>query len=64
MVLGQFKRFNFLYPIILWHLRVVEELSKLEVQKSIYDEAIFFFCYAGKLNGIILTYAEDFFRGG
>ena len=49
-----------------WYLRVAEELSKLGVHKSIYDDAVFYW-YFGKYNvlhGIICTHMDDFFWGG
>ena len=46
-----------------WYLQVAEELSELGVQKSIYDEAVFY-CYFGNvLHGIICTHLDDFFWG-
>ena len=47
-----------------WYLRVAEELSKLGVHKSIYDEAVFYWYFGNVLHGIICTHVDDFFWGG
>ena len=44
-----------------WYLRVAEELSKLGVHKSIYDEAVFYWYFGNVLHGIICTHMDDFF---
>ena len=38
-----------------WYLRFTEELSKLGVHKSIYDEAVFYWYFGNVLHGIICT---------
>ena len=47
-----------------WYLRVAEELSKLGVHKSIYDEVVFYWYHGNLLHGIICTQVDDFFWGG
>ena len=47
-----------------WYLRVAEELSKVGVHKSIYDEAVFYWYFGNVLHGIICTHVDDFFWGG
>ena len=47
-----------------WYLRVAEELSKLGVHKSIYDEAVFYWYFGNVLHGILCTHVNDFFWEG
>ena len=48
----------------LWYLNVSEELQKLGVKKSKYDEAMFFWHHNNKLQGIMSSHIDDFCWGG
>ena len=48
----------------LWYIRVREELAKLNVCKSKFDDAVFFYHKNNNLEGIISTYVDDVFWGG
>ena len=47
-----------------WYLTVREELIKLRVYPSKYDQAVFTYYCDGKLNGIISTHVDDFCWAG
>ena len=48
----------------LWYIRVREELAKLNVSKSKFDDAIFYYHKNNNLEGIISTHVDDVFWGG
>ena len=47
----------------LWYIRVREELAKLNVSKSKFDDAIFYYHKNNNLEGIISTHVDDVFWG-
>ena len=47
-----------------WYLKVIQEIEKLDVRKSIYDEAIFYWYHENTLHGIIVSHVDDFMWGG
>ena len=48
----------------MWYLRVTKELALLQVSKSKYDEAIFYWMWKGKLQGVLAAHVDDFFWAG
>ena len=48
----------------LWYRKVSEELQKLGVKKSKYDEAIFFWHHNNERQGIMSFHIDDFCWGG
>ena len=48
----------------LWYIRVREELAKLNVSRSKFDDAIFYYHKNNNLEGIISTHVDDVFWGG
>ena len=47
-----------------WYLTLREELVKLGVTPSKYDQAIFTWHFKNKLQGIIATHVDDFYFAG
>jgi hypothetical protein len=47
-----------------WYSRVNDELLKLGMARSCYDEALFYWMYKGKCNGILAVHVDDFIFGG
>ena len=47
-----------------WYLRVKEELLRIGVKKSKFDDALFFLNLNGQLQGIICCHVDDFCWGG
>ena len=47
----------------LWYIRVREDLAKVNVKKSKFDEAIFYYHKNNNLEGITLTYVDGVFWG-
>ena len=47
-----------------WYLHVREELTKICVEVSSYNEAIFFWRNGSNLEGIICSHVDDFLWGG
>ena len=47
-----------------WYNRVKEELISVGMKKSLYDEALFYYHWEGKLEGIVDVHVDDFILGG
>ena len=47
-----------------WYNRVYDELLKLGLHRSMYDEALFYWKKNGKLEGVIAVHVDDFLFGG
>ena len=51
---------SFQTPSSYWYLHVTEEPLKIEVSKSMCDEAIFYWYFEGQLYGVLPAHIDDF----
>lgn len=47
-----------------WYNRVKEELTKIGLEKSRYDEALFYWRHEGRCEGVLAIHVDDFLYGG
>ena len=47
-----------------WYNRVTDELAKLGLVKSKYDEALFYWRHEGRCEGVLVIHVDDFLYGG
>ena len=47
-----------------WYLRVKEELDKLGVKCSCFEQTLFFLAFKNELQGLLITHVDDFCWGG
>ena len=47
-----------------WYNRVTDELAKLGLVKSKYDEALFYWRHEGRCEGVLAIHVDDFLYGG